>query len=183
MNNIIVLDFDGVITRLDIDWNHVIRETSRVIGFEIQSLHSFFESYYGSPLYEAAHEFVKDYEIRAVCESKLFPDVELALGLIKGRAYLTSMQANEALRLFITRNRLGKYFKKILGRDKFGSKRRQLEYIVQEIGFDGRSLIRYVDDLERNCRMAEELGLKAIHLRRGENNELYKIVKLIFESE
>ena len=48
----VALDFDGVITSLDIDWRAAIRQASAIAGCDIKSLLLFYEEQFGKPLFE-----------------------------------------------------------------------------------------------------------------------------------
>ena len=39
----VAMDFDGVITSLDIDWKVAVRQASSIVGHDIKSLNQFYE--------------------------------------------------------------------------------------------------------------------------------------------
>jgi len=48
----VALDFDGVITNLDIDWNDAIRQASAIVGHNIKSLITFYENNFGTTIFQ-----------------------------------------------------------------------------------------------------------------------------------
>jgi hypothetical protein len=49
---VIALNFDGVITNLNVDWNSAIRSASTIAGYNIKSLLTFYESSQGTPIFQ-----------------------------------------------------------------------------------------------------------------------------------
>jgi len=76
---ILILDFDGVITDLNIDWITVREEVSRRVGFKVESMLEFWEKYFNNELFNLVNEIVERYEFESVIKAKPYDDVEKAL--------------------------------------------------------------------------------------------------------
>jgi hypothetical protein len=79
----IVLDFDGVITTLDIDWTKVRNEISSALNIEIDSFANFFEKNFGNSEFERVNESLKVREFSAVKRAEPYADVKPALEFIQ----------------------------------------------------------------------------------------------------
>lgn len=75
----LILGFDGVVTRLDVDWVKVREEASRLVGFRIASLVQFFRDHFGTGDFEAVNELLKGHEMEAVLSARPYDDVRAAL--------------------------------------------------------------------------------------------------------
>jgi phosphoglycolate phosphatase-like HAD superfamily hydrolase len=164
------LDFDGVITRLEIDWDYVRAKASEAIGVRIESLNTFWGETFGTSLFRRVSALVEEYELQAVSKSRAYEDVKPALESFDGPIYLASMQSEKAINVFLNRHFLRRFFKEVLGREHFGSKGRQLLYIR---GVEGEGdEIFLVDDSRRNVETCEKLGIRCILLDRKAGDNL-----------
>ncbi len=167
-SSVFVLDFDGVITSLDIDWSRLRGEVSNVLGVKITTFLDFFETTWGTPVFSRASEMVKEHELEAAHRAKPYPDVASALEILrqkKNTAYIASMQSNGVLDYFLGAHNLLQYFKETLGRESAGSKRRQLEHIAQIEGLSANAV--FIDDSRKHVATGKELGFRSIYFRRG----------------
>ena len=167
---VLVLDFDGVVTRLEIDWSYVRAKVSETIGRRVDSLNAFWEESFGSSLFRKASALVEEYELQAVSKSRAYEDVRQALKSFDGPVYLASMQSGKAIDVFLNKHFLRRFFKEVLGRERFGSKERQLLYIIA--GEDEGAEIVLVDDSKRNLEMCNKLGIRCILLDRRAGGSL-----------
>lgn len=172
---VLVLDFDGVITSLNIDWNVVREEVSRTVGFKVDSMLAFWENYFGTKLFDLANDVVERYELEAVLNVKPYDDVEPALESFKGVAYLASMQSEKVIDFFLDKYDLKKYFRETLGRSRFESKTRQLQYIMAKETRCEKVVL--IDDSKRNIESFHEQGLSCILLNRKGGDNLHDIIK------
>lgn len=176
---ILVLDFDGVITRLDIDWKLVRAEASKIVGYHISSLVRFFEENFGKQCFYTVSKLVEQYEMRAVEKAEPYSDVVKLLTLVKDiPVYIATMQSEKVVEFFLKKHSLTKFFTDILGRNRFGSKRRQLEYLINNVNTIPSRIV-FVDDSWRNISICKELGLKCIWLRRDKNMTLLNIINIL----
>ena len=172
---VLILDFDGVITRLNIDWVKVRGEVSRVIGFNVDSLVDFWDKYFGTEIFDLASRIVERYELEEVLRVKPYDDVEKALQSFNGKVYIASLQSKNALKIFLQRNRLNGYFEEVLGREDFGSKFRQVQYIMgREV--DAKRII-FVDDSRRNISSCKPLGVECILFDRNSGSNLISLIE------
>jgi phosphoglycolate phosphatase-like HAD superfamily hydrolase len=181
---VFVLDFDGVITTLDIDWNKLREGVSSVIGANIRSFGEFFAENYPSAVFEKVSDLVKKEELAAARESQLFSDVRPALETIRlnsSKAYVASMQSIDVVKYFLEKNAVQSYFARVLGRESGGSKRGQLEQIIEmerQGGVIGRTNLLLIDDSRRNIKVGKDLGFTSILFKRSDSfltlNDLIK---------
>jgi len=174
---ILVLDFDGVIADLNIDWHLLRAEVSRTVGFKVDSMLSFWENYFGTKLFYPANDIVERYELEAALNTAPYNDVKPALESFKGIVYLASMQSEKVIDFFLDKYDLKKYFKETLGRTRFGSKARQLQYIMAK----GRKCekVILIDDSKRNIESCHRQGLSCILLNRKGGDNLLDVIKKI----
>jgi phosphoglycolate phosphatase-like HAD superfamily hydrolase len=111
---ILILDFDGVITNLNIDWIAVREEVSMSVGFRVESMVEFWERYFDIELFNLANEIVKRYEFERITKAKPYGDVKTALQSFNGLIYLVSMQSEKILSIFLQKHGLRDYFKEVL---------------------------------------------------------------------
>lgn len=176
---VLILDFDGVITKLNIDWFKVRDEASKLIGFKIDSLLDFWEKFFGTREFDLVNEIIEKYEMEEIVKVNPFEDVKIALENFCGKIYLASMQSEKVLKLFLEKHNLKKYFKEVLGREKFGSKVKQLEYILtrERVGE-----IVFVDDSKKNILKCQSLGVKCILFNRGRGDNLISLINNIMKN-
>jgi len=178
----VILDFDGVITRLNIDWSKLRAIVAEKTGLPINSFLDFFEEYYGTKEFALVHRLVEDYEVEAVLNSEPYKDaVEFLKSTVQYNVYIASMQSEKSINLFLQKHSLTPFFKEILGRGKFGSKKNQLTYLIKKLGLP-KSCIFFIDDSLRNIKTCRELGIQCIHLNRRKNTTLTDIQVKIEEA-
>ncbi len=176
---VLVLDFDGVITNLNIDWSEVREEVSRKVGFRVDSMLAFWENHFGTKLSDLANYIVERYELEAVLNSKPYDDVKPALDSFKGVVYLASMQSEKAINFFLDKYNLKKYFKEIISRNRFGNKIKQIQYIMDKER--GCEKIVLVDDSERNIKSCQRWSLSCILFNRKGGDNLIDVIKNMIE--
>ena len=172
---ILVLDFDGVITNLDVDWNLVYNKVSDLTGYQIRGLIPFWEKYFGTELFRLCNKIIEDYELKAISRCRPFEDVKPAFEFFEGTIYVASMQSQKALEEFFVTNGLRQHLKEILGRDDFGSKPRQIRYIISKEK-DHRHIV-LVDDMQENVDVCGRLNIRTILFDRMRGDNLYELVK------
>ncbi|MEM2074056.1 MAG: HAD hydrolase-like protein [Nitrososphaeria archaeon] len=175
---VLVLDFDGVIVKLNVEWPKVYSKISELAGYPVTDLITFWKNMFGTELYEKANKIIEEYEMNALPKSTIYPDVHGALKIFNGTIYLASMQSQKVLESFLEKNELKAYFKEVLGRERFGVKRKQLEYILEK---ERGNKIYFIDDLQRNIDNCDDLNIKCILIRRSEGETLLQKVKEILE--
>lgn len=181
-NCILVMDFDGVITNLNINWNKVREDVSKKVGFRVNSMLDFWEKYFGTELFNLANEIVEKYELEEVIKAQLYKDVEQLLNLFKGRIYIASMQSKKVINFFLQKYDLEKYFKEVLGRDDFRNKTEQVQYVLKKEG-DAKRII-LIDDSKRNIMRCQKLGITCVLFnRRAGDSLIYLIKKLLVDQD
>jgi len=81
------------------------------------------------------------------------------------------------LNSFLEKHKLKKYFNEVLGRLRFGSKKNQLKYLINERGIPPSQII-LIDDNPRHIVMARKLGVNTYLLKRG-NITLKELIRKI----
>ena len=175
-NAVLVLDFDGVVAKLNVDWMKVYSRVSEIAGYKVTDLITFWKNTYGTSIYDKANKIIEEYEMEAISKSEIYDDVIEALELFKGRKYLASMQSQKVLEKFLEEYGIRKYFKEVLGRDRFGSKRRQLMYILEK---ERGNKVYFIDDLQRNVDSCIDLEIECIIIRRYEGESLLEKIREI----
>ncbi len=176
---IIALDFDGVITRLDVDWEKVRREASRILGQEVRSLIELLESCYGTPLFHLISSLIRVYEEDSIDRATPFEDAVLFLKNVRYvKVYIATMQPRDLVYKFLSKHSLLNHVYDVLGRDEFGSKLNQLKYIVDIEKISPR-MIMLIDDSYRNIMYARVLGTRFIWLRRELGMTLLNALKIV----
>src|SRR3972149_4184754 len=70
---IVALDFDGVVTNLDIDWHSAIRLASAIAGYDVKSLLTFFEASEGKPIFQTVSTEIEKLELEALKNVEVTP--------------------------------------------------------------------------------------------------------------
>gem|GEM_PF-849919 len=165
--DVLILDFDGVVTKLDVDWARVREEASRLVGFRIDSLVGFLGDRFGTREFEIVDGLLKGYEMNAALSARPYDDVRAVLESFGGRAYIATMQSSEPVRAFLERHGLAALVREVVGREMFGRKEDQIKYIIgREAG--ARRFI-FVDDSRAHVENCRRLGLNVtcVLLRRS----------------
>jgi phosphoglycolate phosphatase-like HAD superfamily hydrolase len=171
---VLILDFDGVITSLNIDWVTVREEVSKIVGFRVESLLEFWERYFNTELFYLTSKIVERYELKSVAKAKPYEDVKKALQSFNGSIYIASMQSEKALSMFLRKHGLKDYIKEALGREKFGSKLKQIQYIINKEKEAWEIIL--VDDSRRNVSHCQTLGIKCILFDRKTGDNLLRLI-------
>jgi phosphoglycolate phosphatase-like HAD superfamily hydrolase len=174
----VALDFDGVMTNLDLDWKVAIRQASEIAGYDIKSLIIFYEKCFGTPLFQEISTEMEKLEMQALKTSPVLPHVKENIERLAERKvdlYIVSMQSYRVIKTFLSQNSLTGYFKEIITREKCPNKKAQVEYVLKTYNVNPIQLL-LVDDSKRNIEQCSELGISCFHfqntvqfLRKGNN--------------
>ena len=187
---VVALDFDGVITNLDIDWNTAIRQASKIAGYDVKSLLTFYEKCFGEPIFQKVSSEMEQIESEASSKAQIQPSLKeflLKLSQKKIDAYVVSMQSQRVVEGFLNQRGLAGFFKDVVTREKCPGKKGQVECVIQESGKTPRQVL-FVDDLKRNINLCKELDVECFHFHRNQNQneteqEWNKVLSLIDEKE
>jgi hypothetical protein len=83
----IVLDFDGVITSLDIDWRALRQKISGILGREINSILEALRRYYRQREYYVIHVIAEEAELDAVEHATINPEIAAIIRNAKEPVY------------------------------------------------------------------------------------------------
>ena len=178
MEKVLILDFDGVITDLNVNWKLVKSELSQHFGYEIQNLAIFWKESFGTEVFNEASRLVEKYELKALSKARPYDDVEPFLKSFNGRKYIASLQSQKVLDLFLEKYDLKRYFTQVLGRDNFGCKRRQLEYIIEREKDELKGII-FIDDSLTHILECENLRVHKILFQREKGMTLLDLLPKI----
>lgn len=168
---IIALDFDGVITDLNIDWSSAIRLASEIAGYELNSLLAFYEASHSTPVFYSVSRRVEELELDALKNAKPTPFIAEFLNEISKKVqeiYIVSMQSTVVVEKFLKQNNLAQYFREILTREKFPSKKAQINYLVHKANISPNQIL-LVDDLKKNITECRKLGIQCFYFRKSRN--------------
>ena len=161
-NLCIILDFDGVLTKLDINWKIVIERVSNVLGIKISSLYEIILKYWRTSLYNIISNVIEEFELQSLNNAKLIPTIEELNKLSKiGKLCIASLQSRKVIEKFLKKYGIENYFEKIMTRDDYPRKYMQIFKIINELNVSPENTI-LIDDLERNCDECIEIGIKCI---------------------
>jgi beta-phosphoglucomutase-like phosphatase (HAD superfamily) len=168
---IVALDFDGVITNLKVDWNYAIRLASQITGYDIRSLLTFYETSHDTPTFYLVSREIEKIELEAMKSAEPTPFLDEFLDkIVKANAEicLVSMQSALVIEMFLMRHNLAHYFKEILTRERFSSKKTQVRYILSCSGVKPEEVI-LVDDSKRSIEQCKELGIRCFLFKSHED--------------
>jgi len=166
----VALDFDGVITNLDINWDAAIRQASSIVGQDIKSLLTFYEKYFGTTIFQEVSSEMEKIELQASRKAQVLPSVEEFLRKLSQKnveAYVVSMQSSTVVNGFLDQHGLTSFFKGVLTRETCPSKRAQVECVLKETGNRPEQIL-LVDDSKRNINLCKEINITCFHFQRNQ---------------
>ena len=173
---VIALDFDGVVTNLNIDWNAAILLASTIVGYDIKSLLTFYEAKYGKRIFQTVSKRIEQLELEALKDAKLTPFIREFLQKLSEmhvETYMVSMQSALVVKKFLSEHDLTSYFKDIVTRERCPSKKAQVTYVLKKSGVCP-SQVLLVDDSARNISKCKELGVVCFHFARQQDSRRTK---------
>jgi HAD superfamily hydrolase (TIGR01509 family) len=184
---IVALDFDGVVTNLDVDWHSAIRLASTMAGYDVKSLLTFFEASEGKPIFQTVSTEIEKLELEALKSAEVTPFITEFLQKISEKhidAYIVSMQSALVVKKFLDEHGLTRYFKDVITRERCPSKKAQVTCLLENSGVRANEVL-LVDDSARNISKCQEMGVKCFHFARQQNsrktrelwNSIFNIVK------
>jgi HAD superfamily hydrolase (TIGR01509 family) len=168
---VVALDFDGVITNLDIDWHDALRHASAVAGYKVKSLNLFYAAEEGKPVFQKVSDEIEKLEMQALEKAQLTPFAEEFLRKICEShidMYVVSMQSALVVETFLRREGLTGYFSEIVTRERCPSKKAQVAHVLKETGIRPEELL-LVDDSKKNITNCQPLGIKCFHFARQQS--------------
>ncbi len=162
---VIALDFDGVVTNLNIDWHSAIRLASTIVGYDIKSLLTFYEAKYGTPIFQTVSNRIEQLELEALKDAKLMPfirDFLQKLTEMHVELYVVSMQSALVVKKFLSEQGLLFHFKDVVTRETYPTKKAQVTYVLEKSGVCPDQVL-LVDDSARNISKCNELGVRCFH--------------------
>jgi len=162
---VIALDFDGVVTNLNIDWHSAIRLASTIVGCDIKSLLTFYEAKYGTPIFQTVSNRIEQLELEALKDAKLMPfirDFLQKLSEMHVELYVVSMQSVLVVKKFLSEHGLLFHFKDVVTRETYPTKKAQVTYVLEKSGVCPDQVL-LVDDSARNISKCNELGVRCFH--------------------
>jgi phosphoglycolate phosphatase-like HAD superfamily hydrolase len=184
---IVALDFDGVVTNLNIDWHSAIRLASTIAGYDVKSLLTFFEASEGKPIFQTVSTEIEKLELEALKNAEVTPFITEFLQKISEKhvdAYIVSMQSARVVKKFLDEHGLTHYFRDVIARERCPSKKAQVTCLLENSGIQADEVL-LVDDSARNISKCQELGVQCFHFVRHQNsrkttdlwNSIFNIVK------
>lgn len=156
----VALDFDGVVTNLDVDWKDAIRRASKIAGYEVKSLNVFYENNGETGLFKKISDEIEKLELDAIKKTQPKPSIKEFLQKIcaqKIKLFIVSMQSRKVVETFLNTHGLAGYFDGIITRDRCPSKRTQVECILKQTGIGAKEIL-LIDDSKKNVSTCKELG-------------------------
>lgn len=184
----VALDFDGVITNLDVNWHAVIRQASKIVGHDIKSLILFYENNFGSPIFQKVSVEMEKIELTGIRNAEVAPFFEEFLQQLSKRQiqiYIVSMQSFKVIKTFLDQHGLVSYFNGVITREKCPSKAAQVQFISKQADINLNEIL-LVDDSKRNINNCKALGAACFYFERKPKpkdaekawNEIVGLIKL-----
>jgi phosphoglycolate phosphatase-like HAD superfamily hydrolase len=181
----VALDFDGVIVNVEMDWKAAIKLASKISGQEVKSLLTFYEQNFGTPIFQKVSGEIEKLELEALKTSPQVPYIEETLKALTEKkipVYIVSMQTSKALTGYLEQHGLASYIKEVVSRERFPSKRAQVQYVTSKETGDQ---VLFVDDLKRNLDSCRDLGVVCYLFQRTNKpkdakeawNKLFSLIK------
>jgi phosphoglycolate phosphatase-like HAD superfamily hydrolase len=170
---VVALDFDGVITKLNIDWNSAIRLASQIAGYDIISLLTFYETSQGTPIFHLISKEMEKLELQALKNAKPMPFLNEFLEKISKadvEIFLVSMQSASVVEEFLNEHNLAHYFRGVFTREMFPSKKAEVSHILDCLGVKPEEVL-LVDDSRTNITQCKELGVKCFRFEARQNSD------------
>ena len=167
----VALDFDGVITNLDIDWKAAVHKASEIAGYNIKSLLSFYENSFGTPVFQMVSSEMEKIELEAARRTQVLPFVKESLQKLSEKqveVYIVSIQSFRVVKEFLDQHGIASFFKDIITRERCPSKKAQVECLLKKTG-NIPCQIMLIDDSKRNINTCKELGVVCFHFQRKQN--------------
>ena len=168
---VLALDFDGVITNLDVDWNSAIHMASTIAGYDVRSLLAFYESSYGTPVFQRVSKEMEELELKALRNAEPTPFVKEFLQKVSEsriETWMVSMQSALAVEKFLQEHDLTSCFKEILTRGGYPCKKAQIAHVLKKSGVSPEEIL-LIDDSKRNITNCKELGIRCFHFARRQD--------------
>jgi HAD superfamily hydrolase (TIGR01509 family) len=165
----VALDFDGVITSLDVDWKAAILQASLIVGYDIKSLILFYEECFGTPIFQKVSTEMEKIELEAIKRAPVLPYVKEALQKLSEKhieVYVVSMQSFRGVKDFLDQHELAAYFKNIITRERCPGKKAQVEFLLKATG-NSPNQVLLIDDSKRNITLCSELGVSCFQFKTG----------------
>jgi phosphoglycolate phosphatase-like HAD superfamily hydrolase len=167
---VVALDFDGVVTNLDIDWDAAIRQASRIVGEDVKSLLTFYERCFGTAMFQKVSLEMEKIELEASMKAQVLPFVKESLTQFyqkKVEVYVVSMQSFRVVKGFLDQHELAGFFKGVITRERCPSKKAQVECVLKETSCSPEQVL-LVDDSKRNLNLCRELGVTCFYFQRNQ---------------
>ncbi len=161
------LDFDGVISRLDIDWKAAIRQASDIAGYNIKSLLIFYDEKFGTLIHKKVSDEMEKLELEALKKAQLLGCTKEAIVKLAQTGidlFIVSMQTAKVINQFLVQEGLSSYFKEIVTRETCPSKKAQIEYLIKNYRLDPKQII-LIDDSKQNVASCSLLGIECFHFK------------------
>ncbi|MGE5556609.1 MAG: HAD family hydrolase [Methanocella sp.] len=165
----VALDFDGIVVNVEVNWKEALKLASTCTGQEVKSLLTFYEQYFGTPVFAQASAEIEKMEIEALKRSPQVPYIAGFLKAVRQKKipiYIVSMQTKRVIQGYLEEHGLAGFIKEVVGRERFPSKRAQVQYVISQIA-GGQVL--FVDDLKRNLDSCRDLGVICSFFPRNQN--------------
>jgi HAD superfamily hydrolase (TIGR01509 family) len=162
---VVALDFDGVITNLDVNWNSAIKSASEIAGYNVKSLLTFYKATHGTSIFQEVSKEMEKLELEALKNAELTPYIAEFLEKISKspvEMYVVSMQSAMVVEKFLRQHDLTRHFKEMLTRERFPCKKAQVAHILEESGASPTEIL-LVDDSQKNIDECKQLGIKCFH--------------------
>ncbi len=169
----ILLDFDGVLTCLPVDWDEVRREVSKLLSRNVESLRKLFKELFGTHLFDVVSSLVESREFEALRDAPLNTDLVALIREAKERGlkvFIVTHQSSRVVATFLRKFRLEDVVDGILTRDVNPEKRCLIEILINTRACR-RSRTVLLDDSPRNVDECRRTGIVTLLFSRSWCND------------
>ncbi|MCX8153885.1 MAG: HAD family hydrolase [Candidatus Bathyarchaeota archaeon] len=173
---VVALDFDGVITNLNIDWDEALRLASIAAGYNVTNLIPFYEASYGTSVFHKVSKLIEQLELNALKDAVPTPSTIEFLGKlaeINVDTYIVSMQSTHVVKEFLNKYNLASYIKDVITRDMCPSKKAQVALVLKKSHVSPEEVL-LVDDAAGNITSCKLLGVNCFHFEKQQDPQKIK---------
>lgn len=164
----LVFDLDGTLVKLPVEWDRVVEEVSRVVGYKPEGILPVLRRFYGTRVYDVISSIIERYEEEALSRMQVLDDSPSMLRLLAKRynIYIVTMQSRSIAERVVSILGVEKLLRKMVSRNDAGFRVDQLRIILRYTNDDPGTVL-FIGDKVLDMIAAFHLGVKGLMIIRG----------------